>query len=318
LAVNKTMLFGPIGNQVEVPWPQSGMGSDVNLYTETTELLSGEVAVYRAPVTYKTYNMSWKGGAMKLQPLLDVFTGVYGSGPYYITDSLAGVQGYNLLPAKWAASHLLSYICNGWGNPVTGTQAITPEKRQVTFTGNADDPEEFPNPIVVPVIPGQPLHYKAWGSATGTAAVRVYRYKRSTDEWTLDFTLAPTTTNDVPTLLVTQAEANANDVAAVKLVPFLPSGSVLTLAHIDLAINDYRIYTPYIYGIDPSLYPSLTLYPGMLLFPAGPEVSTMFRAGMGTGPVQFTGNVGGKLDSAVIDRIGLSVDISEVSRDPNN
>jgi hypothetical protein len=294
------------------------MGSDVNLVTETTTLLSGEQAVYRAPVTYKTYNMSWRGGAMKLQPLVDVYAGIYGSGPYYITDSLAGVQGYNLLPAKWAASHLLAHVCNGWGDPVVSTQTLTPEGRQVTFTGNADDPDEFPTPIVVPVIPGQPLYTSTWGSRTGTAAVRVYRYKRSTRAWTRDFTLVPTVTNDVPTLLVTQAEANANDVAAVKLVPYNPTGSVLTLAHIDLAINDYRTYTPYIYGLDPALYPSLTLYPGMLLFPAGPNTNTMFRAGMGTGPVQFTGVLGGKLDSAVIDRIGFSVDICEVSRDPNN
>jgi hypothetical protein len=318
VAVNKTMLFGPIGNQVEIPWPQSGMGSDVNLYTETTELLSGEVAVYRAPVTYKTFNMSWKGGAMKLQPILDVYAGIYGAGPYYITDMLAGVQGYNLLPAKWAACHLLSYVCNGWADPVVTAQSLTPERRQVTFTGSADYADEFPNPIVVPVIPGQPLYSSTWGSRTGAAGVRVYRYRRSTLSWSLDFTLVPTVTNDVPTLLVSQAESNANDIAAVKIVPYCPTGSVLTLAHIDLAINDYRTYTPYIFGLDPALYPALTLYPGMLLFPSGPDVQTMFRSGMGTGPVQFTGNVGGRLDSAVVDRIGFSVDLSEVSRDRNN
>lgn len=531
MAVNKTMLFGPIGAQVEVPWPQSGMGSDVNLTTETTQLLSGEQAVYRAPVTYRTYNMSWKGGAMKLQPLVDVYAGIYGTGPYYITDSLAGVQGMNLLPAKWAASHLLAHVCNGWSDPAVTTQTLTPEGRQVTFTGSADYPDEFPNPSVVPVIPGQPLYYSAWGSRTGAAGVRVYKYSRSARTWlysgdagtiqrtnlttnpravtpgnsfgaytagtsetgtttwvtgagdgpngittygrwtttaaktaassgwqavsfsqrtqtggiagdsvsvsvwvrytgtapsvtgrmraavytaagasinsadantvtlptgvwvrvsatvvaaadyssigwycyqtststvpvnaTMDATgllveksatagayfdgaasavgdlsygwasaadnsvayerrmglLAPTVTNDVPAVLVTQAEANANDIAAVKLVPYCPTGAVLTLAHIDLAVNDYRTYTPYLYGLDPALYPALTLYPGMLLFPAGPETQTMFRSGMGTGPVQFTGNLGGKLDSAVIDRIGFSADICEVSRDPNN
>jgi len=293
------------------------MGSDVNLYTETTELLSGEVAVYRAPVTYKTFNMSWKGGASKLQPLVDVYSGAYGNGPYYITDVLAGVQGYNLLPAKWAASHLLAHICNGWGSPVVGTQSVTPERRQVTFTGSADDFGEFPNPTVVPVIPGQPLLMSIWGTRTSTASVRVYRFKRSTGAWTLDFTIIPTMTNDAPKVLVTQTEANANDVAAVKIVPYLPTSGVLTLAHMDLAINDYRTYTPYIYGLNPALFPATLLYPGMLLFPAGPT-QTLFRAGMGSGPVQFTGNLGGKLDSAVIDRIGFSVDLSEVSRDPNN
>ncbi len=318
MAINKTMLFGPIGRQVEVPWPQSGMGSDINLVTEITALLSGEQAVYRAPVTYKTYNMSWKGGAEKLQPLVDVYAGIYGRGPYYITDSLAGVQGANLLPAKWAASHLLAHVCNGWGSPWVTSQILSPEQEQVTFTGNDDDPDEFPNPTVVPVIPGKPIYSKVWGSRTGTAAMRIYRFKRSTGLWTLDFTLVPTATNDVPTIIVTQAESDANDVAAVKLVPYCPTGTVLTLAHIDLAINDYQTYTPYIYGLDPALYPALTLFPGMMLFPAGPDTQTMFRSGRGVGPVQFTGNLGGSVDSVVIDRIGFSVDICEVNRDPNN
>ena len=44
----------------------------------------------------------------------------------------------------------------------------------------------------------------------------------------------------------------------------------------------------------------------------------MFRSGKGIGPVQFTGNIGGKLDSATMDRIGLSFDVREVSRDKNN
>lgn len=312
------MLFGPIGAQVEIPWPQSGMGSDVNLFTETTDLLNGQVSVYRAPLTYKTYNMSWRGGAAQLQPLLDVYAGVYGNGPYYITDSLAGVQGYNLLPARWAASHQLAHVANGWGGPAFTPQTVTPEGRQVTFTGNADDPNEFPNPIVVPSIPGKPLLLSVWGTRTSTASIRVYRYKRSTRAWSLDFTVIPTMTNDVPKTVITQTEANANDVAAVKIVPYLPTGGLLTLAHMDLATNDYRGYTPYLYGLNPALYPTPTLYPGMFLFPLGPGAGTLYRSGMGTGPVQFTGNIGGKVDSAVIDRIGLSVDLTEVSRDPNN
>lgn len=314
----KTMLFGPVGRQVEIPCPLTGMGSDNNLATETTELLSGEVAVYRAPVSYKTYNMSWQSGAQKLQPLIDVHAGVYGPGPYYLTDPLAGVQGANLLPAKWGASHLLAHICNGWGSPVVSTQTTTPEGLQAKFTGSPDDPTEFPNPIVVPVVPKMPLYSAVWGTATGGAGVRIYRYRVSTRAWTLDFTIAPTLTNDAPTVIVSQSEANAADIQAVKVVPYLPTAGTLTLQHIDVATNDYRYYTPYIFGLDPTLYPSLTLYPGMLLYPAGPDTGVMYRAGKGAGPLQFTGNIGGRLDSVVIDRIGLSVDLAEVSRDRNN
>lgn len=316
---NQTMLFGPVGRQVEVPWPQSGMTMDNQLDSETTSLLSGEQSVYRAPVTYKTYNMSWRGGTAKLQGIVDVHSGVYGNGPYYITDPFGAGQGTNLLPAKWASPHLLRHTVNGWCSPVLAKQLNTPERLQVTFTGNADDPDYCPQSIVVPVVPGQPLFYKAWGSRTGSASVAISRYTASTDTWSVPAGHVPSLANDAPYPLVTQAEADAGDIQAVKITPYVPGTDTLTLQHIDLATNDYRYYTPYTFGLTPDpLYPDPYLTPWMTLYPSGPEVSVMYRAGRGTGPVQFTGNVGGKIDSVTIDRIGLSLDLTEVSRDPNN
>jgi hypothetical protein len=396
----KTMLFGAIGRQVTVPYPESGMAVVNTLKAETTDLLSGELSVYRPPVTYKTYNMSWKGGSAALQPLLDVHSGVYGPGPFYLTDPVAGLQGNNLLPSKWASSYLLSHVCNGWGSPTVTAQNTTPEGNQATFTQQVGDAVEFPVPIVVPTIPLQPLYYKAWGSSTAVASVaapvitlgsvgagawvsagtwywkvtainnqgetvgsnevsatlttaqsqalnwalptgatgikvyrgpsaggenvlvatlgavttytdtgtvgtaatvpasnttagtaaamRVYRYTQATMAWTLGFTIAPTLTNDAPTALVSPTDAAAGTYSAVKLVPYLPAGSTLTLQHIDLAANDYTL------------------------------LANKFRFGKGIGPVSFSGNATGSLDSATIDRIGLSLDVSEVNRDPNN
>jgi hypothetical protein len=284
----KTMLFGPVGRQVSVPYPESGMAVVNTLKAETTDLISGELSVYRPPVTYKTYNMSWKGGSAALQPLVDVHSGVYGPGPFYVTDPVAGLQGNNLLPSKWASTYMLAHVCNGWGNPVVTGQNTTPEGNQVTFAAQPGDSVEFPVPLVVPTIPGQPLYYKAWGSVTGSAGVRVYRYTQATMAWTLDFTIAPTLTNDAPTALVTPTQAAAGTYSAVKLVPYLPATSTLVLAHIDLAANDYTL------------------------------LANKFRFGKGIGPVMFTGNGTGSLDSATIDRIGLSIDVSEVNRDPNN
>lgn len=317
------MMFGPVGRQVEVPWPLSGMGSDVNLVTETTPLLSGEQAVYRAPVSYKTYNMNWKSSSAKLQPFIDVYSGVYGNGPYYITDPVAAIEGNNLLQAKWAAPYMLAHTGNGWGYPTVAGQSNTPESLQVTFSGDADYPSDFPAPAVVPVIPAKPLYLKVWGTSSGGASVKVYRYYNSTATWTLQATITPTLADDAPTLIMSQTTANAGDVCAIKIVSYLPPGGLLTLQHLDLAINDYRIYTPGLFGMDPGLLPSGGLYPGMTLYPrdswnSTPTTGVMFRAGKGVGPVQFTGNLGGKLDSVTVDRIGLSVDLCEVSRDPSN
>ncbi|WP_346924985.1 hypothetical protein [uncultured Arthrobacter sp.] len=316
--VAKTMLFGPIGRQIGVPWPDSGMSMDNNLLTETTDLLNGEQSVWRAPLTYRSYGMSWKGGSDALQPLVDVHAGLYGQGPYYITDPLAAIQGNNLLPFKWASPFLLEHVANGWGSPVTAAQTVTPEQRQITFTGTAGDPDESPFNIVVPCVPGEPMYFTGWGTSTGTAGVRVYRYSQSAAAWQLFNTHVPTVTADAPLTVRSQAEADANDIVAIKLVPYIPTGSTLTLQHFDLAVNDYRAYSPYSQSLLPARYPALTLYPGMVLYPMGGPQASMFRSGKGTGPVQFTGNIGGKLDSATMDSIGLSLDIREVSRDRNN
>lgn len=316
--VSKLMWFGPIGRQIGIPWPDTGMSIDYSLTTEQTPLLSGEQSIWRAPLTYKTYNMSWTSNSERLQPLLDVHAGLYGQGPYYITDPVAAVQGNNLFPSKWASPFLLEHTANGWGSPVISNQTTTPEQRQITFTGASDEPDDSPFSMVVPCLPGSVLYYTSWGTRTGTAAVKVFRYFRSTGTWVLHSSQVPTLTNDAPVLLVSQAEADAGDIVAVKVQLTVPDGSTLTLQHLDIAVNDYRTYTPYAYNL-PVLYPALTLYPGMVLYPAGPGLpQSVFRSGKGTGPVQFTGNIGGELTSAVIDRIGLSLDISEVSRDPNN
>jgi hypothetical protein len=319
---NKIMLFGPIGRQVGIPWPEAGMGMDYNLSTETTDLLNGEQAVWRAPLAYKSFNMSWRGGADLLQPLVDMYSGLYGQGPYYISDPLSTIQGNNMLQAKWASPHLLEHVANGWGSPVISSQLTTPEQKQITFTGSADEPDDAPFASVTTCVPGKPMYLTVWGTRTGTANMKVYRYSKAAAAWSLFISASPSLTPGSPRTIVSQTEANAGDIVAVKLVPFVTNDAVLTLQHIDLAVNDYRTYTPYVYSLDPGLYPALTLYPGMVLYPSAPAQpemgGSMFRAGKGTGPVQFTGNLGGKLDSATINQIGLSVDICEVSRDKNN
>ena len=267
--VAKTMLFGPIGRQVAVPWPESGMSMDFNLRAETTDLLSGEQSVWRAPLAYKSFNMSWSGGSDALQPLVDVHGGLYGQGPFYIADPVAAIQGNNLLPAKWASPFMLQYVANGWGSPVIAAQTITPEQQQITFTGSSSEPDEAPFSIVTPCVPGEQMYFTGWGTRTGAASVRVYRFSRASASWSLFLDYVPTTTPEAPTVVL-YSWPKQTLMTSWRSRPwcYVPDGATLMLQHIDLAINDYRAYTAYSQRTG-ALLPALTLYPGMVLYPSG-------------------------------------------------
>lgn len=285
----KTMLFGPIGRQVEIPCPESGMSMVGVLDSEETPLLSGGLSVYRAPTTYKTYNMSWKGGtkglSKNLQPIIDMHAGVYGRGPYYMTDPLA--KGENLLPTRWASSWQLAHVAGAWGRPTTSVQTVTPEGEQSVFDCLAGTPLEGPA-IAVPAIPGQPLFLKVWGTATNKGGVRIQRFNRATGLWESFATYTPKMNEHTFTEIISASEAAGGKYSAVRLAVWkgtlAADTSIIKLAHMELSTN----------------------------------TSGVFRMGKGSGALQFTGNASGTIDSAVIDRIGLSIDLKEVQRDPRN
>lgn len=278
---NKTMLFGPIGAQVEIPCPESGMNFVGNLDSEETRLNSGGLAVYRAPTTYKTYSMTWKDNAEKLQPIVDMHAGAYGPGPFYMTDPLA--VGENLLPTRWASSWQLAHVAGSWGNPTVNAQTSTPEGKQANF--NPDSASTGPS-IVVPVIPGKPMYFKAWGDAFEGNGVRVSRRRVSTGLWSQVSDYEPGL-NPYPYLnVLTEADAAMGLYDAVKLTLFGAPRVVtaLQLRHMELSTT----------------------------------MSDKFRMGRGVGALQFTGNSAGTINSAVFDRIGMTIDLKEVQRDPNN
>lgn len=281
---NKTMLFGPVGRQVEIPCPESGMNFAGNLDTEETKLLSGGLAVYRAPTTFKTYGMSWKGGTKGLQPIIDMHAGAYGQGPFYLTDPLA--VGENLLPTRWASSWQLAHVAGLWGNPTGSNQNYSPEGQQSVFTAVASTPQNGPS-IVVPTIPGKPIYLKVWGTATGTACVRVSRHNASTGEWEFFLDYIPKTTGHDYQAVIREVEGVDGTYDAVRLTLGTSAANgagVLSIGHMELSTT----------------------------------MSDDFRMGRGVGALQFTGNAAGTINSAVFDRIGMSIDLKEVQRDPNN
>lgn len=287
--MDKKMLFGPIGRQVEIPYPESGMSVVGVSGVEETTLLSGGLAVWRAPTTYKTYNMSWKGGttglANNLQPIIDMHAGAYGLGPFYMTDPMVG-DG-NLLPTRWASAWQLAHVAGSWGRPTTSVQTYTPEGEQSVFECPAGTPVEGPS-IVVPSVPGKPLFLKVWGTATNKGSIRLKRFNRDTGLWELFSVYTPKMSGHTFMEVITAAEAATGKYSAVRLSlwkgTLTTDTSVIKLAHMELSTT----------------------------------TSEVFRMGKGVGALQFTGNISGTINSSLIDRIGLSIDVKEVQRDPGN
>lgn len=274
-----TTLFGPLGRQVAIPYPLTGMTVTSEATSEESTLLSGGLNVYRAPTTHKSYSMNYKGGVSGLQPLVDMHAGMYGRGPFYMIDPLA--EKGNLLPTRWASPWQLTYIANGWCDPLLGTQSDTPEGQLARFTGNSIDSSEGLR-IAVPVVPGQPMYLKAWGSVVGGAGVRVYRLVKATGEWQLVTRHVPTLVAGSTTLHIA---ANSGLYSAYKFVLYAPSGTTLSLYHMDVSTT--------------------------------PPPTDSFRSGQGVGALQFVGELAGNVVSSVSGRIGLSVNLKEIERDAN-
>lgn len=165
--------FGLPGNVQVIPYPESGMGFDNTVDAEVTNLLSGGRSVFRPPTAFKAFNMSWKSNTAGLAPLLDMYNGEYGQGPFFMNDPTASQN--NCLPARWANSWQLAHLSNGWCRPVvnsvtptTGTPvATTPNtNKSVTFTqGNANLTSGVLKMRTIRV-PGKAYWLAAKGSAT--------------------------------------------------------------------------------------------------------------------------------------------------------
>jgi len=271
----KTMLFGPIGRMLPIPYPEADMGWDTNRDVEETALLDGGRHVYEAPVPYRRYKLQYKGGTADLQNLIDIYNGVYGKGPYHLLDF--NFSAGNILPTRWASAYMLKHIVGAWCAPVLSASTTALAGQQVTFTNNGQFSDAGED-LTVACVPGQPIYLHLWGSATGSGAVTVSLLNASTGTWTSPVSYVPGSSPSEVEVIST-AEGAANTYSAVKLQLVCPSGSTLTLDHVNLST---------ISG-DNSRKP-----------------------GMGVGAVSFTNSLSGNIVTKRFDRIGLSLDLVEV------
>lgn len=278
--------FGLPGNIQEIPAPKSGMGFASNVDYEETELVSGGRSIFRAPTAYKTFNMTWATTSERLRHLIDLYNGQFGPGPFYVSDPLAHPE--NALPPRWSNAWQLAHQANGWCRPVVDTDdgiptAVSPSvpltDRYVVFKQAAVGPTVKTSGIVrtrLIRVPGEAYFLAVNGAATGGAGIRYRTFDKTTNTWT------------APTLFTTLTGASqqiipASDTKAsmIELDLYLPLGSTLTLKGIALGTQK-------------------------------PEFGKWMPMGRGVGPIQFSGATDGELVSSTIDRIGLSLDFTEV------
>lgn len=274
------ILFGPQRRMVEIPAPKSGMSFGLNRGVTTSELVSGGRAVYRTPLGYKTFDMTWDGGTENLGEFMDIFEGAYGEGPYYILDPRS--KGQNLLPSRWASPWQLAHVANGWAQPIVMGQAggtRTPEDREVVFKARANTTTyqaDSPFSVLIPLTYGETFNVAAWGSATGGAVLFATPVVDESSLTPIAVPLNGTRTQDIV--------ANFSSAQMfVKLHLYVPLGSTLTLRHIELR----QVIE-------------------------GEPVEPTWHMGRGIGAVQFSSDMQGTLVSNKVDRIGLSVGMTEV------
>jgi hypothetical protein len=271
----KTMLFGPLGRMLPIPYPEADMGWDFNKDTEETALLSGGRHVYEAPTTFKRYKLQYKGGTAGLQNLVDLYNGVYGKGPYYLIDF--NFTAGNLLPTRWASAHLLGWVADSWCAPVWGLSPAALSGEQVTFTNLGQFPDAGITQVVA-TVPGQPAYLHLWGSRTGTAAVQTSLLDAATGEWSEPVNHVPSATPG-QSVIISAAEGTASTYSAIRLQLVCPTGSSLTLDHINLSTV---------------------------------SGDSTRKPGLGVGAVSFTSYLSGNIATKRFDRIGLSLDLVEV------
>lgn len=271
----KTMLFGPIGRMLPIPYPEAEMGWDTTRDVEETALLSGGRHVYEAPTPFRRYKLQYKGGTADLQNLVDIYNGVYGKGPYYLLDF--NFSAGNMLPTRWASAYMLGYVADSWCAPEVVASATALAGQAVAFTNTGVFPSNGISQTLA-AVPGQPAYLHLWGTRTGTASVETSLLNASTCVWTSPVSHVPSTTPS-QVEIISAAEGTANTYSAIQLQLVCPSGSSLTLDHINLSTVTGE--------------------------------STR-KPGLGIGAVSFTSSLSGNIITKRFDRIGLSLDLVEV------
>lgn len=273
MASNKLRIGYP-GNVFEIPAPSSGMNFGTTSDNELSELDSGGRYIYEKPTTFKTFNMSWRTVTPAVQPLIDMYNKRYGNKAFYVQDLRCG-EG-NILPARWAYSYQLAYVFGLQGQPKVLEGSNGP---YVRFTSSRYLANVQPS-VTIMLHEGKPHYLMPFGSRTGTSAVRYRLYNKLTKTFGSWVSVAPLASGTAPYTVCSALETNTYSFVEIGLD--IKASSTLNLEHMDFSTTDYR------------------------------SSELVRRHAEGTGALRFTNSLDGELVMLRAQRIGLSVDMTEV------
>ena len=178
----------------------------------------------------------------------------------------------NLLPARWAYSYQLAHVAGAYGSP----QVISSEGGYplAWFTGNGFAHKRIATRIML--VQGKDHYLAPFGTGTGVS----YRlFNKDTLAWETGIAVAPITRGAAPVKVCTALQTEKYEFIEIYLS--LGTG-FLQLYHMDFSTTDYRSW------------------------------ENDLRPGIGYGGLSFTNELGGELTMLRGQKIGLSVDMTEV------
>lgn len=278
------MLAGTVGHVKGVPHPLTGAGIGDNSDSEIRELLSGARTSWRAPVTYQTLSLSWKGTREALSHMRDLYNKRWaGPGHFWITPPDVEEDG-NLLPMRWSVGHQLAYVLNGLGRPQISQGAAIikggPDWASALSAGSM--------PYFQAIVePGTPYYFGMIGSSNGLTSdqgvvVQAHRSNAAASVWE---TLGTFRTSTGASAMRVLSEAQSADYDFIRLGFNMGMSSLtsLSITALELSHIDY-----------------------------GTEEEATLRPGTGLGAVQFTSNLEASIISNKINRKGISAELTEV------
>lgn len=174
MAQSKQVWFGTEGAMQWIKAPATNMGRSRRNWESGTQFLNGGYSQISSDYSALSYSLAWNVVDSKTESIISGYANkAYGTGPIYFLDPFSYDS---VMPLMWSAAHLTA------SDAPSLIRGYRPTKSRLTVNGAgfpthaatyALSPGMPALETLVPVPRGYTLLYAAYGTATGTAGVRV-------------------------------------------------------------------------------------------------------------------------------------------------